>query len=58
MKQRTKALWAKVLVGVFAFSFVGGLIPLIETENRADAATETRVVKPYIEYTFDNAQNF
>ena len=58
MKQRTKALWAKALVGIFALSFFGGLVPLIETEKTANAATEKHVVHPYIEYTFDDAQNF
>ena len=71
MKQKTKAFLAKALVGVFALSFVSGFATVTKTPEAASAATkkiteEVEIpeptykanITPYIEYTFDNAQNF
>ena len=54
MKQKTKAFLAKALVSVFGLSLVGGILPLIETPNVADAATKTEVT-PYLEYLFNDS---
>lgn len=44
MKEKTKAFLAKALISVFGLSLVGGILPLLETPNVAEAATKTVVV--------------
>ena len=57
MKKRFGAWFTSILAGISALSILGGVLPMF-TGKTASAATETQVIKPYIEYTFDNAQDF
>ena len=57
MKKRFRTWLTSIMAGISALSLVGGTISTL-TDKTASAATELRVIKPYIEYTFDNAQNF
>lgn len=57
MKQKTKAFLAKALISVFGLSLVGGILPLLETPNVAEAATTKTAVTPYLEYLFNDSAN-
>ena len=57
MKKRFGTWFTSILAGISALSILGGVWPMF-TAKTASAATETQVIKPYIEYTFDNAQDF
>ncbi len=57
MKKKLNTWLTSILAGISALSILGGVLPMF-TAKTASAATETQVIKPYIEYTFDNAQDF
>ena len=57
MKKKFNSWLTSILAGISALSILGGVLPMF-TGKTAIAATETQVIKPYIEYTFDDAQNF
>ena len=57
MKQRLKTWLTSIMAGVSALSVFGGIVPMLSTKT-ANATTETVVVNPYIEYTFDSVANF
>lgn len=58
MKKRTKSFLTKVFVGIFASSLIVGFTPFANVQIASEAATEKVVVNPYVEYTFDDANNF
>ena len=57
MKKKFKSWLTSILASISALSILGGVLPMLNSKT-ASAATETQVIKPYIEYTFDNAQDF
>ena len=57
MKKKFNTWLTSILAGISALSILGGVLPMLNSKT-ASAATETQVIKPYIEYTFDDAQNF
>ena len=57
MKKKLNTWLTSILAGISALSILGGVLPMFASKT-ASAATETQVIKPYIEYTFDSVENF
>ena len=57
MKKRLKTWLTSIMASVFALSVFGGVVPIFATK-KVNAATETQVVNPYIEWNFDDATKF
>ena len=58
MKTKTKALWTTAVVGAFATSLIGGVTNLTPVGQANAESSAASIANPYIEYTFDNAQDF